>query len=549
MKDHKMKTAVAILAAIFLTACGQGDFDFNVPEASSGDEITLPMSREEQLLRIAMEGIAFQQERQNISLTPDEEKAYLQGYLKILRSELPLVSRWDEGQEYYKDLYQAGTPYRERLESKDESAFPYGIYYDDLDGDGKPELGLLEGACLYVIKYEPGDDRGRIVWDRGDAVEDAAAYFMGFMEKGVWFRYENSQKKIVDCYDGPDEVGEWNRQLWLEQGLEAGDQYFEITVMGQETVPVNEEIWKELTEGFYSATENLLQLKSLAEVFGEELDETDPLLAEWDGPREYEYMEFDENVNLPYVSEAVYEVIKEAYDGIDFYGELETGDTSLYGEYLGKYHKLLRDGGTVLNKETGEEISVADLREYLGYNEWSELYYYFFDIDGDARPELVIDDARGCYIIDYNPEKTEFVLWYPSMAGSRFCVLGSGKLGWNGNSSSRFCQLNGKGEEELELQFWRRAISARVQVCLIALPKYREDDKKITVTEEMKQNGFYVRSSDQWYFRVTEKQYDELTRSYWEAYEDYGLKSWWEKRYSYEELFDSSHQHSRPHSP
>lgn len=531
-----MKTAVAILAAIFLMACGQGDS--NVTEASAVDESTLTISHEEQQLRIAMEGIDFQKERPDMNLSPEEEKAYLQGYLKILRSELPLVSKWSEQQEYYKDLYAAGTPYRERLESKNESAFPYGIYYDDLDGDGRPELALLEGVCLYVIKYEPGDEQGRIVWDRGDATENAASLFMGFMETGVWFRYENGQKNMTDCYDGPDASGEWTRQLWLERGMRADGQYYEITVRGQETVPVNGEIWTELTESFYSATGNLLQSKSLAEVFGEELDETDPLLAEWDGPREYEYMEFDENVNLPYVSESVYEVLKEAYDGIDFYGELETGDTSLYGEYLEKYHKLLQDGGSVLNKETGEEIPVTDFREYLGYNDWSELYYYFFDMDQDAQPELIIDDARGCYIIDYNSEKTEFSLWYPSMAGSRFLVLGSGKLCWNGNSSSRFCQLDREGEEELELQFWRRAISARVQVCLIALPNYKEADKKITVTEEMKQNGFYVRSAGQWYFRVTENQYNELTHAYWEAYHDYGLV-WWEKRYSYEELFDS----------
>ena len=536
MKAHKMTTSIAILAAIFLTACGQSDS--NVPETSSEGKSTLPMSQTEQQLRIAMEGIAFQKEPRDISLTPEEEKAYLQGYLKILRSELPLMSRWDEGQEYYKDLYEAGTPYWERLESKDESAFPYGIYYYDWDGDGGPELGLLEGAWLYVIKYEPGDDQGRIVWDWGDAMEDASDHFMGFMETGIWFRHENGQKSIIDCYDSPDASGEWNQQLWLKRGLETDDQYFEIRVGEQETVSVNEEIWKELTEDFYSATENLLPSKSLAEVFGEELDETDPLLAKWDGPREYEYMEFDENVNLPYVSEAVYEVIKEAYDGIDFYGELETGDTSLYGEYLEKYHTLLRDGGTVLNKETGEEVPVADLREYLGYNEWSELYYYFFDMDGDAQPELIIDDARGCYIIDYNDETTEFSLWYPSMAGSRFLVFGTGKLGWIGNISARFCQLDREGEEELELQFWRRTISARVQVCLIALPNYREDDKKITVTEEMKQNGFYVRSTGQWYFRVTEKQYDELTLPYWDAYRDYSIRSW-EKGYRYEELFDS----------
>ena len=52
----------------------------------------------------------------------------------------------------------------------------------------------------------------------------------------------------------------------------------------------------------------------------------------------------------------------------------------------------------------------------------------------------------------------------------------------------------------------------------------------------MKKRGVFVQSADQWYFRLTEEQFDQLMGAYYEAYDraEEGMAS---VKYTYEELF------------
>lgn len=70
------------------------------------------------------------------------------------------------------------------------------------------------------------------------------------------------------------------------------------------------------------------------------------------------------------------------------------------------------------------------------------------------------------------------------------------------------------------------------------LPIYEEKEKEVVVTDEMKEQGMFVRLDGQWYFRVTEEQYEELTETYWEAYLQ-AQEEEEEVTYTYEELFGS----------
>lgn len=511
-------------------------------ESVEASTATVSLTPEERLLKEAIDNIDFGESQAGSNLTEEENRAYLQGYQSILRNEILL--RYDTGlpgegdhTEYYKDLYLGGIPYWERLEARNKTEFPYGLYYNDFDGDGEPELTVYEG-CLYMIKYEPGDDVSRIIYECGDAVQDATD-FAGFIGMGIWYHYVY-EDQMIDSYERPNAQGRWERVLSLTQSTNSADPYYKIYVSGQDAVEVRKEVWEELTEGFYAAAENLLLPLSLEELFGEELDETDPLLAGWDGIREYEgFWEFWENTELPYADDATYAVIKAAYEDVDFYGEYEEGDSTLYDEYKERYFELIQSAGAVLDKETGEFISIADLPDYWGSAgpyDWRELEYYFFDADGDQLPELIIyDDVRACHAIDYDPDTGIFMLWYP-MNAPRYSVIGTRKVVWIGETIYSFYQLDQNGEEELTFSFSIYPWSQYIKGYLVELPNYTDDERDIVVTEEMRQFGTYARNEDSWYFRITEAQYEELTAPYWEAF-DAHYEELEEVTYTYDELF------------
>ena len=79
-----------------------------------------------------------------INITAEEDMLYKEAYLKILKNQIPISEEYNF-LGYYQDLKNAGIPFKELLAKKSVSAFPYLFYYDDLDGDGKPELGINQG--------------------------------------------------------------------------------------------------------------------------------------------------------------------------------------------------------------------------------------------------------------------------------------------------------------------------------------------------------------------------------------------------------------------
>lgn len=98
------------------------------------------------------------------------------------------------------------------------------------------------------------------------------------------------------------------------------------------------------------------------------------------------------------------------------------------------------------------------------------------------------------------------------MTDSWCSLYGSRKAAWtwDGGKYIVFEQLEADGDTELEtfgINSWYNE-----ETCLLAvmLPDYREKEKKIEVTDLMKQQGIYVRSTGCWFFRVTEEQYEEL---------------------------------------
>lgn len=246
------------------------------------------------------------------------------------------------------------------------------------------------------------------------------------------------------------------------------------------------------------------------------------------------WMEFDDEGQLPYAGEETYQFIKAAYDEVDFIGEFKKGDLSLYDDYKNKYKRLIHNEVPFYDVESGTEVYINDFIQNFVEDNVEDCKYIFFDVDEDNAPELSIAGQSHIYILDYDYETNEYAIWYP-MEGW-YSLIGSRKvLWWWEGMLCAYYQLDQKGEEECYTFFFQN-VQGFNKPCLVMIPEYADDSKKVEIPKEMKSEGVYTRTGGHWYFRVTQEQYEELLNKYIEAYQ---LAE--EKRqdvtYSYEELF------------
>ena len=305
--------------------------------------------------------------------------------------------------------------------------------------------------------------------------------------------------------------------------------------------------WEEFTKGLKTALEHPLEMVSFSEAFGEGFSPKMPddgkdyyqwLYDYWDDFYDYWWER-----SLPFANKKTFETIKSAYAEIAFQGEFQQGDPELQEEYKRGFMKLLRNELPFTDPETGEMCYLKDFRDLTGGYELdiTRCKYIFFDADGDGTPELGIrnEDYRlEEYFFKYDAETESFILWY-SMIASWETWFGSRKLAnpWGGAKYQDFIQLGEDGEVECHTLCISDWYSDDVHLHMVMLPKYADEEQEVTVTEEMMAQGIFSRYDEQWYFRLTGDQYDEVTAAYIEAYylAEKGIE---EVTYSYEELFD-----------
>ena len=252
----------------------------------------------------------------------------------------------------------------------------------------------------------------------------------------------------------------------------------------------------------------------------------------------------NEDMDLPYVNEEGFAVLKAAYDKIDFSGEFQTGDPAVCDIYKEKFLRLLHNEAPFVDPETGEEMYLQDFDD-LGYDpekgyDAGAYEYWFFDIDEDGAPELGVKGYwynHGTYYFKYDAAADQFLLWY-HMAGSWEMWFGSRKIAnpWGGGQYVSFAQIGQDGELEYRTDGYIVYYSEKETLYMVMLPQYADRQNEPVVTEEMKKRGVFVQSADQWYFRLTEEQFDQIMRAYYEAYDqaEEGMAS---VKYTYEELF------------
>ena len=120
-----------------------------VPEDSQDSEIQKEEDEEGRSVCDIVGAMDFTAKEPQLDITSEENQIYLEGYLKVLKNRIPTIGKVEV--KYYKDLWKAGIEFEQLLKEKDTREYPYLYYYDDLDGDGKPEFAINQG-CMFLLK-------------------------------------------------------------------------------------------------------------------------------------------------------------------------------------------------------------------------------------------------------------------------------------------------------------------------------------------------------------------------------------------------------------
>lgn len=243
---------------------------------------------------------------------------------------------------------------------------------------------------------------------------------------------------------------------------------------------------------------------------------------------------------IPFVDEETFVMIREAYEEVEYTAEFETGNPEVYEEYKQKFWCLLQNEVPFWNRETGQEMYLKDWVDSWGKPIIDDLEkyttYVFFDINRDGFPELCIDDGYAV-VFAYDMDTEQYILWAIPNGKS---IVGPMKLMWYPDYDPaiyEFFQLDSDGDLELETLFWAEHEDFyHEDINMVMFPNYADKEKRWEITEEMKQQGVYEESSGQWFFKITDEQFEELEKTYVEAYY-LGMKRRGKVLYSYKELF------------
>lgn len=243
---------------------------------------------------------------------------------------------------------------------------------------------------------------------------------------------------------------------------------------------------------------------------------------------------------IPFVDEESFALIREAYAGINYAAEFTECDPAVYETYKKEFGRLIQNQAPFLDKETGREVYIKD---------WVDLHllvhisdYSLFDVNGDGLPDLCVNAYGNEAVIIYDPDQGQFVLWklFENMyiIGARKAVISHEDIG---STISDYVELDAEGNVELNTMFFTQpedlfhwTVGDPV-ANMVMLPNYADKNKKCEITEEMKQQGIYEKSSGQWFFRITDEQFAQL-----EELCEKGIdEAWLERRkrtFTYEEL-------------
>jgi len=224
---------------------------------------------------------------------------------------------------------------------------------------------------------------------------------------------------------------------------------------------------------------------------------------------------------MNYIDDNIYEDIKSAYHNIEWYGGYKKGNADRFEFLRLKFKELLLFERTFTDPESGEKLTLKDFPPIKTPDGIEATYdmesyqYYFFDMDGDGEQELCIPEISFLSIFKYNEERDEIILW--KKIDAAFYFLGGRRtILWSNGAENVFYKLDQEGKKECTIRFYMHSYKGGEAYC-VALPKYMANSDRITITREMEQQCYYDSSGKYYFFRVTEDQYNELTRDFDQA--------------------------------
>lgn len=261
--------------------------------------------------------------------------------------------------------------------------------------------------------------------------------------------------------------------------------------------------------------------------------------------------------NLEYINDETYAVLKQLYEEIDWNPDFEAGNISEYSFYKQKYKALL-DGKTTfqITEEytSKEEVKEESLSTFLDLDSNYDPritfdggdYRYgllFFDIDADGAPELCITEkavetcVRCTYVFKYKKSENKIILW-KTINGTATQIIGSNTIAtyWE-DRQFNLEKLGTDGEPLISVQFANEFFYANGEECFLAAVPVYAGNKKDTISDEMKMQGYYDELGELYYFHLTEGQYHELTDEFFDVFTELAPKKRQEVTFTYDELF------------
>lgn len=315
-------------------------------------------------------------------------------------------------------------------------------------------------------------------------------------------------------------AGKHERKGWEEMPLQAGKEVVKIGLdhLGRRERPENTEHGTEDGQKATEITDEVI----IYDIFDHNLPDC-------------MWMHYEDE-EVPFVDEETFELIWKAYKEMDYTVECEKGDSEVYEKYKQKFWQLLQNEIPFLNSETGEEIYLKDWKYLDGRTKLQSIEQYtylFFDMNGDNLPELCVDMKTAVFAYDADADQVTLWTWTREIGGTRAGYYYPDFY----DEICEFFRFDEKGNIESEVLFWAEyADLYHYDINMVMFPYYADSEKRPEVTEKMKQQGIYEESSGQWFFRITDEQYEMLAEPF-RNLRRMANRRLWESRYTYEGLF------------
>ena len=193
--------------------------------------------------------------------TTEMDKVYKEAFYRALHNEITIRSIHDDKEFLFTDTMRWERP-PDFYESIIRKLRKDDYYYIDFDGDGLPELVVLDDGPT-VLKYRPDEDQVYII------IGGPLPYWYLLGSGQLYYRKVSSANRVRYGYRARDENGKIIHVVFFIIYYNANDtmEYFVCIGDDLDDVEVDKETWDGLTRDFFEAIENVPPPLTFEEIF------------------------------------------------------------------------------------------------------------------------------------------------------------------------------------------------------------------------------------------------------------------------------------------